>query len=72
MKDVVYDRNGNRVATIRDGDLFGPEGLRVGTVRRDNVYDRNGKFVFHLMPSGETESAGSMTVEAVGKLLHPK
>ena len=72
MKDVVYDRNGKHVATIRDGDLFGPEGARVGSVRRDNVYDRNGKFVFHLMPWDGAGSAGSMTVEAVGKLLHPK
>ena len=44
----------------------------VGTVRSRNVYDPNGKFVFHLLPIEGAEASGRMTAEAVQKLLHPK
>lgn len=72
MQDFVYDDQGNRVATIKDGDLVNDAGVVVGTVRSRNVYDPNGKFVFHLQPVEGSATSGQMTVEAVGKLLHPK
>ena len=72
MVGIIYDQDGRSIATEQDGDLFDDAGLKVGTVRRDNVYDRNGKFVFHLKSTTEAGSAGSMTTEAVGKLFRPK
>ena len=72
MQDFVFDDQGKRVLTIRDGDLVDDGGAVIGTVRSRNVYDRHGKFVFHLLPVEGAEASGRMTAEAVGKLRNPK
>lgn len=72
MNDAIHDRDGQPVATIRDGEVYSLAGVKVGTARKGNVYDRNGKFIFHLQAAEGSESAGNMTGEAIAKLFHPK
>jgi hypothetical protein len=72
MIDRILDSEGMLVARIKDGEVYDTAEHKIGTCRNGNVYDRNGKFIFHVTSASEAESAGSLTAEAVTKLFHPK
>ncbi|UDL93880.1 MULTISPECIES: DUF3659 domain-containing protein [Lichenihabitans] len=72
MIDRILDSEGAIVARVKDGDVYDASEQKIGTCRNGNVYDRNGKFIFHVQSAAEAESAGSLTADAVNRLFHPK